>query len=221
MSGDQKLLFSFNIIVNELTHIPLLNGILFLQWKLGRLEGYSPHFPVREHSIAFNMSFHLEQAIALDRVTNILEDVILKIRVNQETEGGQEWTGFGTVRLNLSEFAGSRETTRKFLLEKSKTNAALSVSIFTKLKSGGAPLFHPPDSAKKYVMLEDEEEENGKTSNDAFRSHGMTDTIISEQRAVVRERENLRLPRHIVSTREDNADIVEEVLAKALMGIDY
>jgi hypothetical protein len=165
------------------------------------------------------MSFHLETEIGLDRVTNVLEDLMLKIYVNQETEGGQEWSRFGVVKLNLSEFSGARETTRKSLLEQSQTNAALSVSIFSVLKSGGAPFFKVPESSKKFVMLEDEEEQQTTGDGNTFKVHKAEDNLISDQRYMVRERENLQLPPHIVSTREDNVDVVEEVLAKTLAGV--
>lgn len=48
-----------------------------------KLSGYSPHFAVKDHEIRFDMSFHLEQEIGVDRISNVLEDVILKIYVNQ------------------------------------------------------------------------------------------------------------------------------------------
>ena len=248
MSSDQKLLFSFNIIINDLTSVPLLHGVLFLHWSVGRTEGFSPHFAVKNHEIRYGMSFHLEQHVELDRVNNVLEDVILKVRVNQEAEGGQEWTRFGVVHINLSEYAGSRETTRNFLLEQSKTNAALSVSIFSVLKSGGAPSFKVPESSKRFVRLEDEDEMeegnssgggglSGKTpsssnansnngpfhsggSAEAFKVHKSQETMISDQRYMVRERENLILPKHIVDTRVDNAEIVEALIAKVFHGID-
>lgn len=109
--NDSKLVFTFNLIINELSCIPLLHGVLFLHWKVGRVEGYSPHFPVKEHQIEFRMrcahrlqtlgrcadaaawrrSFHLEHAIALDRITNVLEDLLLRIDVNQESKGGQDY----------------------------------------------------------------------------------------------------------------------------------
>lgn len=188
---------------------------MFLHWRVGRVEGFSPHFPVKEHRIQYSMSFHLEQLIGLDRVTNILEDVILKVYVNQETKGGQEWSRFGTVTINLSEFAGSRETTRKFLLENSKTNTALSVTIYSNLKSGGAPFFKVPESAKKFISLEAEEDD----AEQGFKSHVSHDMLMSDQRFMVREREHLRLPPHVVDTRENNSDIVDEVLARTLSGL--
>ncbi len=107
---DSKLVFTFNLIINDLSCIPLLHGVLFLHWRVGRIEGFSPHFPVREHQIEFRMrcdkplayrrscslshsrvSFHLEHAIALDRITNVLEDLMLRIDVNQESKGGQDY----------------------------------------------------------------------------------------------------------------------------------
>ncbi len=56
--------------------------------KVGRSElcpfadvlstGFSPHFAIKNHEIRFAMSFHLEQLIEVDRITNVLEDVELK-----------------------------------------------------------------------------------------------------------------------------------------------
>lgn len=43
------------------------------------------------------------------------------------------------ITINLSEFAGARETTRKYLLDQSKTNAALSITIFSTLKGANGP----------------------------------------------------------------------------------
>ncbi len=37
--SDTKLLFSYNIIINELSSVPLLHGVLFLHWNVGRTEG--------------------------------------------------------------------------------------------------------------------------------------------------------------------------------------
>jgi hypothetical protein len=141
--------------------------------------------------------------------------------VNQETEGGQEWSRFGVVHLNLSEYAGARETTRKFLLEQSKTNAALSVSVFSVLKSGGAPFFKVPESAKKFVRLEDEDELNNESGGkEGYKVHNLQETLISDQRFMVRERENMVLPDNIVATRHDNAQLVEDLLSRVFHGID-
>lgn len=58
-SEDQetKLNFNFNLIINELSCVPLLHGVLFLHWRVGHTEGFSPHFPVKEHQIEFRMRF--------------------------------------------------------------------------------------------------------------------------------------------------------------------
>jgi hypothetical protein len=110
--------------------------------------------------------------------------------------------------------------TKRFLLEQSKTNAALSVSIFSVLKSGGSPFFKVPDSTKKFTRLEDEDELNTDTSETAFRAHNMQETLMSDQRFMLRERENLALPEHIVATRYDNVAVVDELLGRVLHGID-
>lgn len=154
-------------------------------------------------------------------ISKLIQFWVQRHYFSQETEGGQEWARFGLVRVNLSEFAGSRHTTKRFLLEQSKTNAALSVSVFCVMKSGGAPFFKVPESAKKLVRLEDEDENNADAKDStAFRAHNMQETLMSEQRFMLRERENMVLPEHVVATRVDNSEVVQELIARVLHGID-
>jgi hypothetical protein len=47
-------------------------------------KGFSPHFAIKNHEIRFGMSFHLEQLIEVDRISNVLENIELK----GETRGG-------------------------------------------------------------------------------------------------------------------------------------
>ena len=43
---------------------------------------------------------------------------------------------------------------------------------------------------------------------------------MSEQRFMLRERENMVLPEHVVATRVDNSEVVQELIARVLHGID-
>lgn len=177
---------------------------------MGRNEGYSPHLPVREHSIVFGLNVALEHELGVDRITSELEDAPLRIHVNQETEGGKEFVLFGVLCINLAEFAGARETTRRFLLSQSRTNASLSITVYSTLKGGGAPYYKVPEPSMRFVSLEDEGEEEG---TEGFRTHKASNLLISDQRYMVRQREFMQVPPHVVATRIPASEVIDDLLS--------
>jgi len=50
--------------------------------------------------------------------------------MQQETSIGKQQESIGTVDINLAEFAGSRINTRRYLLQDSKINSTIKVSIY-------------------------------------------------------------------------------------------
>lgn len=120
----------------------------------------------------------------------MLEDALLKIHVNMETMGGQDYVLFGVVTVNLSEFADSKETTRKYLLDQSRTNASLSVTVSATTRSGGnLPFWKVPGASGRFVSLEDEDD--AEAHAEGFRAHAVDDVLISDQRYMIRQREFL------------------------------
>jgi hypothetical protein len=48
--------------------------------------------------------------------------------VRQGAKGGKDFVLLGEVEINLAEFAGMREQSRRYLLQKSRINATLKIS---------------------------------------------------------------------------------------------
>lgn len=73
--------------------------------------------------------------------TGVLEPCILRISIRKECKGGRSFTKLGFVDLNLAEFAGAGETSRKALLEgydnrRRQDNSMLRFSIKMNMLSG-------------------------------------------------------------------------------------
>lgn len=58
--------------------------------------------------------------------------------------------------------------------------------------------------------------------DEKLKGHGniADDVVLSDYRIVIRERQCLKLPNHIVSTREDATDVVENIIGKYLDKIE-
>ena len=75
--AETKLLFSYNIIINELSSVPLLHGVLFLHWTVGRTEGLWRRLPVslcsHVHPMAgFSPHFAIKANASLSCVCSLL-----------------------------------------------------------------------------------------------------------------------------------------------------
>lgn len=73
--------------------------------------------------------------------TGVLDPCILRISIRKECKGGRSFTKLGFVDLNLAEFAGAGETSRKALLEgydnrSRQDNSMLKFSLKMNMLSG-------------------------------------------------------------------------------------
>jgi len=59
------------------------------------------------------------------------------------TTRGKDYVRLGFIDVNLSEFAGSREQSRRYLLQQSRVNATLKITIKADL-IGGSPTYKVP-----------------------------------------------------------------------------
>jgi hypothetical protein len=58
----------------------------------------------------------------------------------KETQGGRKSESLGKITLDLAEFAGSKLNSRQYLLQQSKMNSSLNITVNMKQISGD-PLF--------------------------------------------------------------------------------
>ncbi|KAG8003215.1 hypothetical protein GBF38_007617 [Nibea albiflora] len=138
MMKKKKFKFKVDFELDELSSVPFVNGVLFCKVRLldGGFSEESSREPVQANCVRWRKRFSFP----------------CKMSANAGT-------GLGFADLNLAEFAGSGNTTRRCLLEGYDTkntrqdNSILKVIISTQLMSGD-PCFKTPPSTATVIGIQ-------------------------------------------------------------------
>ncbi|KFO88674.1 Protein FAM102B, partial [Buceros rhinoceros silvestris] len=118
---------------------------------------------VQANCVRWKKKFLFICKISASATTGILDPCICRVSVRKELKGGKSYAKLGFADLNLSEFAGSGNTTRRCLLEGYDTkntrqdNSILKVLINMQLMSGD-PCFKMPPSTAMSIAIAGESE---------------------------------------------------------------
>nr|XP_009499621.1 PREDICTED: protein FAM102B [Phalacrocorax carbo] len=131
------------------------NGILGDEGRVGEV--------VQANCVRWKKKFSFMCKISASATTGILDTCICRVSVRKELKGGKAYAKLGFADLNLAEFAGSGNTTRRCLLEGYDTkntrqdNSILKVLINMQLMSGD-PCFKMPPSTAMSIAIAGESE---------------------------------------------------------------
>ncbi|NXH16985.1 F102B protein, partial [Bucco capensis] len=167
MMKKKKFKFRVELELDELSSVPFVNGILFCKVRLldgGSFSGESSREVVQANCVRWKKKFLFMCKISASATTGILDTCICRVSVRKELKGGKAYAKLGFADLNLAEFAGSGNTTRRCLLEGYDTkntrqdNSILKVLINMQLMSGD-PCFKTPclSTPSLQVVLESHE----------------------------------------------------------------
>ncbi|KAF1671680.1 hypothetical protein FQV07_0002406, partial [Pygoscelis papua] len=118
---------------------------------------------VQANCVRWKKKFLFMCKISASATTGILDTCICRVSVRKELKGGKAYAKLGFADLNLAEFAGSGNTTRRCLLEGYDTkntrqdNSILKVLINMQLMSGD-PCFKTPPSTATSIAIAGESE---------------------------------------------------------------
>ncbi|NWU71687.1 F102B protein, partial [Pterocles burchelli] len=161
MMKKKKFKFRVELELDELSSVPFVNGILFCKVRLldgGSFSGESSREVVQANCVRWNKKFLFMCKISASATTGILDTCICRVSVRKELKGGKAYAKLGFADLNLAEFAGSGNTTRRCLLEGYDTkntrqdNSILKVLINMQLMSGD-PCFKTPPSTAMSIAI--------------------------------------------------------------------
>ncbi|XP_037121771.1 protein FAM102A isoform X1 [Syngnathus acus] len=161
----KKFKFQVHFTLEELTAVPVVNGVLFCKIRLidgGDFAILSSREEVQENCVRWGKKFSFVCKMSANPVTGILEPCICRVSVRKELKGGKAFSKLGFADLNIAEFAGSGSTVRCCILEGYDTkntrqdNSILKVMIGMALLSGD-PCFKMPPSTAKSVSDRDED----------------------------------------------------------------
>ncbi|XP_055995138.1 EEIG family member 2 isoform X1 [Sorex fumeus] len=175
MMKKKKFKFKVDFELEELSSVPFVNGVLFCKMRLldgGSFTAESPREVVQANCVHWRKKFSFMCKMSASATTGILDPCVYRVSVRksysvfclwQELKGGKTYAKLGFADLNLAEFAGSRNTTRRCLLEGYDTkntrqdNSILKVLISMQLMSGD-PCFKTPPSTSMSLPIAGESE---------------------------------------------------------------
>ncbi|XP_069497971.1 EEIG family member 2 isoform X2 [Ambystoma mexicanum] len=168
MMKKKKFKFRVDFQLDELSSVPFVNGILFCKIRLldgGSFNVESSREVVQANSVHWKKRFSFMCKMSASATSGILDPCVCRVSVRK----------LGFADLNLAEFAGSGNTTRRCLLEGYDTkntrqdNSILKVVISMQLMSGDPCFKTPPSTATSIAISGDleslhEDRKGGETS---------------------------------------------------------
>lgn len=151
----KRFKFKVNVELEELSSVPYVNGVLFCKVRLtdGGFSEESTREPVVANCVKWKKTFSFLCKMSANAGTGVLDPCVFRVSVRKELKGGKMFAKLGFADLNLSEFAGSGNTTRRCLLEGYNTkntrqdNSILKVIISMQLMSGDPCFKTAPSTA--------------------------------------------------------------------------
>ncbi|XP_041509623.1 protein FAM102B isoform X2 [Microtus oregoni] len=166
MMKKKKFKFKVDFELEELSSVPFVNGVLFCKMRLldgGSFTAESSREVVQANCVRWRKKFSFMCKMSASVSTGILDPCVYRVSVRKELKGGKAYAKLGFADLNLAEFAGSGNTTRRCLLEGYDTkntrqdNSILKVLISMQLMSGD-PCFKTPPSTSMSIPIAGESE---------------------------------------------------------------
>ncbi|XP_075837693.1 EEIG family member 2 isoform X3 [Microtus pennsylvanicus] len=166
MMKKKKFKFKVDFELEELSSVPFVNGVLFCKMRLldgGSFTAESSREVVQANCVRWRKKFSFMCKMSASASTGILDPCVYRVSVRKELKGGKAYAKLGFADLNLAEFAGSGNTTRRCLLEGYDTkntrqdNSILKVLISMQLMSGD-PCFKTPPSTSMSIPIAGESE---------------------------------------------------------------
>ncbi|XP_020780883.1 protein FAM102B isoform X1 [Boleophthalmus pectinirostris] len=219
MMKKKKFKFKVDFELDELSSVPFVNGMLFCKVRLldGGFSEESSREQVQANCVRWRKRFSFPCKMSANAGTGVLDPCVCRVSVRKELKGGKAYAKLGFADLNLAEFAGSGNTTRRCLLEGYDTkntrqdNSILKVIISTQLMSGD-PCFKTPPSTATVVGLQSEGEgllEERKGGDSQKSSEAKPDQVTSEICGVANKL-RVRMP-VIQESREGKCPVSEDL----------
>uniref|UniRef100_A0A8C2XUT6 C2 NT-type domain-containing protein n=1 Tax=Capra hircus TaxID=9925 RepID=A0A8C2XUT6_CAPHI len=145
MMKKKKFKFKVDFELEELSSVPFVNGVLFCKMRLldgGSFTAESPREVVQANCVHWRKKFSFMCKMSASATTGVLDPCIYRVSVRKELKGGKAYAKLGFADLNLAEFAGSGNTTRRCLLEGYDTKNTRQDNSILKVKDrkGGETL---------------------------------------------------------------------------------
>jgi len=152
---SRKVDFEVNVFIHDITNVPLVSGVYYVKWKLkysSSERGFTQKAPIRDHTVQWSFLFQSIAELVVGK-DGVLLPFELRLDVIQELHGGRDTHIIGNLVLNLSEYVGNDAKSRRYLLQDSKVNSMLKLSIVLKQRNMDVEFTVPP--MKKQLIMAD------------------------------------------------------------------
>ncbi|CDS09035.1 hypothetical protein LRAMOSA10395 [Lichtheimia ramosa] len=157
ISKHRKVDFEVSILIRDLANVPLVSGLYYVKWRIrnaSHASGMTERAPINDHSVFWNYPINTMAQLVINK-QHVLGSCELKLEIIQELSGGKETHTVGTLSINLSEYAESGVTTRRYLLDDCKFNSTVKLSIRMSQKSDAGTQFQLPQPQKSMFSPQD------------------------------------------------------------------
>ena len=128
----RRVQFETQVNIESLTDVPLVHGLLYCKYRLrnalNEQKGATAAVNVKDHAVHWNSVFTLKITMVLDK-DNSLMPCMLHLNVKKDMVGGKKSESIGCVDVDLAEYAQSKFSTRQYLLQQSKMNSTLKITV--------------------------------------------------------------------------------------------
>jgi hypothetical protein len=142
--------FDFKLTIHDLNNVPLVSGTCFVKWHLpsssaAEHRGRTNKCNIKDHKVVFDYEKQtpIRLVVAKDQM---LQELWIHLEILQEySSGGKgERITLGNIKLNLAEYVDTHDhvhdsgegVTRRYLMQDSKINSTLKVSLHVKHLEG-------------------------------------------------------------------------------------
>ncbi len=158
-STKRQLRFHVQLCIQELTHIPLESGTVFVKVKTNEVVHETTRQRIQNHTVRWGESFEFEAPLDVDQATNIVESFAIRLSIRQEANSAS-FERIGVVVVDLAEYVSTRESTRRYLLAMCTSNSSLKISVRCR-QTAGDPMFRARASVARMdedAMLAEEDQ---------------------------------------------------------------
>ncbi|KAK5162483.1 N-terminal C2 in EEIG1 and EHBP1 proteins-domain-containing protein [Cryomyces antarcticus] len=144
--------FELHLKIHDLNNIPLVSGTSFIKWHLPSSQaaehrGRTDKVPIKDHRVDYGYTKTIPVRLTVDK-NQTLEPCTIHFEILQEysSAGRGERITLGSIKINLAEYVEASEAagregeedgvTRRYLMQESKINSTLKISISMKQTEG-------------------------------------------------------------------------------------
>ncbi|KAK9454348.1 N-terminal C2 in EEIG1 and EHBP1 proteins-domain-containing protein [Dipodascopsis uninucleata] len=146
ISKSRRPKFSLALTIHDLSNIPLLSGCVYVKWHIkdstsGDSRGRTEKVSIKDHKAVWNYVREIEAVRMVIRKDGRLSNRYIVFEVVSEMAG--EKIDLGNIHVNMAEFAKEKSDGRRYLLQNSKVNSTLKISMKFHQLSGDSTFSTP------------------------------------------------------------------------------